>query len=701
MRKKQIVVVLLIFSLFSVVGISLLGTASAKPSDAPVIFEPMKIGDRIRNANYEINFDKKPSGKSPGAESSLDYTVEDTKNWLSLDDWNMWYFFTEFERWDVGTSDNTEIWIQTDRSWPEGDVQGREYPEITTDQVAQLLYEFDNNIYPVDVGYFGDSDYHDGSASLLEAWGYFPAGYYSTGPDGYLSEGKDVILVSNVRDQNFYEDFPYYIAGFYSPTFEGYFDRNIISIDSYQWEERVGPDGDRPYLYEGVIAHEYQHLIHDDFFTPYPDATFMNEGCSMFAEYLCGYPTAWGDINSFLATPDNSLTEWGDQGGINILADYGAALLWATYLNDVVEDTFLQEYIQAGRYYNGIDGKDGGMELLDFLLGQAPYETDFETIFKAWRLANLMGTGYESFDFNDRENEGLEILELKEKWPTDVFGTDFGNTFTILDFDTGVSTLASYGTDYILLSKLKWQYDSELRFDGDEVVNVPHWVYEDGSWYSTPGGAFSNLELLLDVDLSELEASDPAILSIDTEYNIEPYWDYGFVQIWNGLDWETLDDGVYCTPLHEDDADPDIVANLPGLTGDSGGLITIEFDLSAYKGLHTTVVFRYMTDPVANYPGWWIDTVYFNSVPLDDTDLHIPPLPTTSFMVTLIRQDFWDGEYTYSLIADLALDIDNDGFIDLADYLVPLNDDIRKPDVLLLITSRLGPADYKFSVVRT
>jgi hypothetical protein len=44
--------------------------------------------------------------------------------------------------------------------------------------------------------------------------------------------GRQVVLVSNIRDDNYYDPtYPNYIAGFYSPTFEAYFDRNIMSID--------------------------------------------------------------------------------------------------------------------------------------------------------------------------------------------------------------------------------------------------------------------------------------------------------------------------------------------------------------------------------------------------------------------------------------------------------------------------------------
>ena len=532
MRKKQIVVFLLIFSMLSVAGMTLIGIASAK-ADAPIGIEPMRIGDRIRNANYEINFDETPSGESSSVESSSTYNVEETKEWLSLNDYDGFYFFDNFERWDVGTSDTTEIWIQTDRSWLPVDPLGRGYPEITADQVATLLLEFDSNIYPTDTDYFGTPEKHDGSYSLLEAWGYFDPGYY------YSPEGKNVILVSNIRDDNYYTDYPYYIAGFYSSTFEAYFDRNIISIDSYQWEERIGAEGSRPYLYEGVIAHEYQHLIHDDYNGA--DDLFMNEGCSMFAEYLCGYGVAWGDINSYLATPDNSLTIWGDQGDINILADYGVALLWAMYLKDRFGPEFLRDFVQ--------DGEPGvtGLELL-----MDPYS--FDEIYHDWRIANIIHTdypghgkyNYDSIDLGSEDADPIRIYEVTNKFPQNVFGSSFGTTTTILGYDTGISGVSAYGSDYIKIANLKGGFKSYFEFDGNDEATVPIWVLDDSmdndgdsDWYSTPAGPEGDLSLWAAVDLTGV--ANP-VLSFDTYFEIEFLWDFAFVQV-------STDDGATWTSL--------------------------------------------------------------------------------------------------------------------------------------------------------
>ena len=88
-----------------------------------------------------------------------------------------------------------------------------------------------------------------------------------------------VVLVDNVRDDNFY-DFNNtqgfsYIAGFFSSQLNNLFDRNVMTIDAFDWLHRTGANPPhepvpgnnctsapaRPFLYEGVFAHEYQHLL--------------------------------------------------------------------------------------------------------------------------------------------------------------------------------------------------------------------------------------------------------------------------------------------------------------------------------------------------------------------------------------------------------------------------------------------------------
>ena len=674
-QKKTFVIILVL--LFSIIPLGILSFAIFSSGERTLPdYQPLHMDADSWNRNLPVSGEKLVNIKTAESLHTSPapgeyYDVGDVMEWLSLDDWYGYYYWTDFELRAI--NDLAEIWVQTDLTYG-WDIFGgtfedpRSDPIVTDDQIDYLLDEFTNNIYPSTTEYFGLPDSHNGD--------------YGVWPEDYAGSAREVIMVHNFKDEAYYyPDYPYYIAGFYSPTFEFYFDRNIINIDSHDWENRVGPDGARPNLYEGTIAHEYQHLIHDDYFVS--SATFMNEGCSMFSEVLCGYPTDWSSINSFLSTPDNSLTEWGDQTGINILADYGQVYLWASYLVSNYGSDILKNYIATG--IPGI----AGLELLF-----SAFFTDFDAVVREWTLANLMRTGYDNIDFDDKAAGDLRVYEVKDKWPLDISGTDFGTTTTILDYDTGISRVGSYGTDYVLLSKLKWQYPSILYFEGDSHAWTPHWHKDGSAWYSSSSDPLSALDLFLNVDLS-----GSSVLSFDTLLDIEPFWDFGFVQISadGGMTWTSLEND-YTTSDHAGTTD-EIQLNLPGLTGRSGGWMSMSFDLPEFTG-DAIIRFHYMTDWGTQLDGWWVDNVAIDGTSVSEEDFWIVyDPPETSFLVTVLRQDFWDGEYYYNLIAEFDVPGGSWFTLDLADFLSSPGKNLRYPDVVLAITPRVGVADYSFSVV--
>jgi hypothetical protein len=167
---------------------------------------------------------------------------------------------------------------------------------VTDAQVADLITQFDTNMFPKETAAFSTPPDRDGTNHLLGPDRNGNGGVYSGGGD------KTVTLVDNVRDDNYFE-FPAattYIAGFFSSQFNDLFDRNVMTIDVYDWAHRTGvnppnePTNDlctsragRPRLYEGVFAHEWQHLLHS--YTDPFETTWMNEGLSDFAQTLVGY----------------------------------------------------------------------------------------------------------------------------------------------------------------------------------------------------------------------------------------------------------------------------------------------------------------------------------------------------------------------------------------------------------------------------
>ena len=159
--------------------------------------------------------------------------------------------------------------------------------------------------------------------------------------------------MSNVRDEAYYDPtYPNYIAGFYSPSYEYYFDRNIITIDSHDWANRIGPNAARPYLYEGIIAHEMQHLIHAD--ADSDEESFVNEGLADFVIPLCGYGSMSSHMSDLVRYPENSLVAWEDQGGREVLADYGIAYMWTLFLYEKFGTSFIKKLFNEQK--NGISG---------------------------------------------------------------------------------------------------------------------------------------------------------------------------------------------------------------------------------------------------------------------------------------------------------------------------------------------------------
>jgi hypothetical protein len=671
-----LILTLLFVSTFSMVRVDLTTASPALPDYTPI--------DIANAPKYDITVEEKidPSDPKPY------WNVGDIAYWFVADFYTGYYYVTRYQLRAIGNT--VEVWVQVNLRWPSGDP--RPTPVILDEQIAYLLNEFDNKIYPIDTEYFGTPDFLDGSYAALPGMLGLPSDYY------YEETGRNVILVSNIRDENYYNSsYPYYVAGFYSSAFEYYFDRNVITIDCYQWERRIGPPGyewipgvpvTRPYVYESTIAHEYQHLIHADY-NP-ADDEFMNEGCSMYAELLCGYGIDPTYINSYFATPDNSLTVWGDQGDINILADYGAAALWTAYLSDHYGGADLIRYFVQ----SGIPGIDG----INNALAAFGYKQRFEDVYHDWRLANLIhadypGCGkynYKSINLNDPEIIPVRIYEiggLPVPWTK---GTDFGNTITILGYDTGVSKIGPFGTDYIAFEN--WTRPGFIFFDGDDTSTLPPphvWTLTLDGWYSGTGENLVN-EVL--GGTAYVDPSDPT-LTIVTAYGLEEYWDFGFVQVSTdgGKTWTSLEND-YTTYDHDPSAHPDVVANLPGLTGynpDWPDWTTMSFDLSAYAGETVLIGFRYVTDWATTEEGWWI-----NSTTVSGTELTLAPLPPippeADFQVTVVYAYIIDGKTLY-IPFDMWLCDKTETGIELA-Y-------AKKPNYVILVVSptmHKGWVDYQF-----
>ena len=494
-RTKTTIFIILILA-FTAVPLTLFSLATAKPVIALPDYEPVDWQSNLAGEMDMLVFDPDSVPSDYSGVSSTESGLKTSTPPVGTTVYDWYIGAMSGIPWMTlkGVGDFVEVWVQDDLSFPAGDPRNDDPTNlmITDEMVDYLIEEFDDTIYAIDTGYFGTPFDRDGTGTIFEwlGWPSYTWDWIET------DEPQRVILkILNYRDDNYYDPYyPSYVAGFFSSGYTDYYNRNMIHLDAWRWWQRLGPEGtqwfpethpglvvNRPNLYESVTAHEYQHNIHADRLPG--DDIYMNEACSLVAEPLCGYELDTGQIEWFLATPDNSLTEWGDQGGINILADYGASFLWALYLNDHYGRTFMGDYVKNG---------NPGIEGINALL---PMGVDFYKVFRDWTVANLIHTddigggfyNYISIDLD--ELNPISTYEIDKKKIGWTKGKNFGTTFTLgttyvpEGYDTGVIELSPFGTDYIELTGITGE--NYVFFDGDNDANYDYkWKYFDdkGTW---------------------------------------------------------------------------------------------------------------------------------------------------------------------------------------------------------------------------
>ncbi|GAB3595257.1 hypothetical protein GCM10027446_20250 [Angustibacter peucedani] len=565
------------------------------------------------------------AGVTPPAGTQRTYYV--------LDDFNGGYVPQTFTLKKVGT--NIEVWVQDDLNYPAGDCRNDGVRNVVTQaQVDDLANQFDTNMLPKESQAFSVAPPRDGANAQVGA-----PGYYSGDGD------KTVALISNVRDANFYEpntpDGATYIAGFFSPTFNEAYDRNVMTIDSYDWLHRTGanppnqtPGGlcspnqaARPRLYEGTFAHEYQHLLH--YYTDGDETTWLNEGLSDYAQTLVGYvdtrlrwPATGADshiacFQGFYATDDfpycgaeNSLTQWEDQGSPSVLSDYGAAYSFVTY----VADHFGLDAIS--RLHR--DAKNGLASVQDMLDDEAPGLSSSDVVHDwaaAMAVDGWLDGGAKGLKRDDKARFSSKQLSsgIDWAWPG--------------SYDSPGAP--PNGSDYVLAKDgrpVTGRTAKSLSFAG-AVTYAPdpvEWVVDatahDGPALYAGEGDELDRSLVYSVNVP----SGSPKLSFATKYDIEEGWDFGLVQVSTdgGKTYKSLSNAS-TTSEHDPAASGAIVSQLPGFTGVSDWT-TQTFDLAPYAGKAIKLSFRYMTDEASNGnggdgpTGWWVDDVKVGSTTITD-----------------------------------------------------------------------------------
>src|SRR3954447_16973699 len=339
--------------------------ASAAPKSAASGIREVPPGKQYTTAKLGLSRARARAFAAPAAAQTP--AVGTVRQWIALDDFNGLLYRKDYTLRGVGQ--HVEVWVANDLAFPAGDcrTQIANSTTITDAQVQHLISEFDTNMYPKETATFSTPPDRDGTHAVIPPDANGHGGVYT-------GEGDNTVaLIDNVRDDNYY-DFPAaptYIAGFFSSQFTELVDRNVMTVDAFDWAPRTGanppdqPTSDlctsrpaRPNLYEGTFAHEWQHLLHS--YTDPNETTWLNEGLSDFAQTLTGYVDAsatvfdrgadshlfcfqgFGPVQTAFnpnprdcGGPENSLNLWGEDDNPNaVLADYGNAYEFLLFLYD-------------------------------------------------------------------------------------------------------------------------------------------------------------------------------------------------------------------------------------------------------------------------------------------------------------------------------------------------------------------------------
>jgi immune inhibitor InhA-like protein len=587
--------------------------------------------------------------------------VGTVRQWLGSDDFNQRDYRKDYTLRGVGQK--IEVWVANDRAFPAADCRAQipGSTDITDAQVNELITEFDTNMFPKETAAFSTPPNRDGTNSILKP-----------GPNGggvYTGDGdKTVTLIDNIRDDNFYNfpARPTMIAGFFSAAYNEYFDRNVMTVDAYDWIHRTTanppdqPTADlctsrpaRPFSYEGTFAHEWQHLLH--YYTDPFETTWMNEGLSDFAMNLVGYSNGNATVfdpgpDSHLycfqgfgivqtpsnqnprdcGGPENSLNLWGESANPNaVLADYGNAYQFVLFLHD--------------RYGDDITSRlhrDGTLQGLPSLAAALKAEgvTDMYKVIHDFQSMTLL-------DKIVGERNGIMLGVPKSR----VTSAKVRSTVNLANPSAYITPgAAPNGADYLALQAangtvLRGRDLRSLSFQGAKTLpplplawtlvnNDPDRPGNSVLW----SGNSSNLNSSAVTPVT-VPTADPTLRFLG-KYGAEFGFDYAYVVV-------STDGGATYTPIAGDKTID--APGGPGLNGTTNGFEPHTYDLSAYAGKNILLGFKYVSDGGVNQGGFLVDDATIGASPVSDgaslaafkSPTQIKPIAVSNWNVRLVGID--------------------------------------------------------------
>ena len=214
--------------------------------------------------------------------------------------------------------------------------------------ISNLVYEFENNIYPI-----------------------LTLNYGSEWKPGIDKDNRITILIHPLIES---------VSGYFNPGDE--YPKAQVANSNEREMVYLNSEYITDLISESYLAHEFTHLItfnqKDKTFGVSEDV-WLNEARAEYAPTLVGYNETYQDsylqnrVKKFLENPKDSLTEW--QGKVS---DYGVINLFIHYLVDHYGKKTLIDSLQSEKT---------GIASINEALGKNGFEENFSQIFTDWTIA--------------------------------------------------------------------------------------------------------------------------------------------------------------------------------------------------------------------------------------------------------------------------------------------------------------------------
>ena len=305
-------------------------------------------------------------------------------------------------------------------------------------------------------------------------------------PPDVDNDPKIIIVLLDIKDG--YNGSGGYIKGYFNPSNEisggnlaemFFIDINPVDVRTAAGLQNV----------MSTLAHELQHMINWNYHQSYAQPTFVNEGCSLAAEVINGYPIY--SQAGYAGETNHYLLDWRSTLSEDVLKDYSRAARFNIYLRDQFGTTIFKNITQS--LFSGLDIYRDALKKNGSIFS-------IENVLQNWFIAN-----------------NLDDKSINAAWGYTFSGMDkaYGLTYNNNTTTTVERVIEPYAVEYITF---KAYNNLVVRFTSNsnvlnikaikvgknkkEVVNVPlngtFILPEFGTTYSTLTFAIMNSTFLTD-----------------------------------------------------------------------------------------------------------------------------------------------------------------------------------------------------------